>query len=460
MALTIIEGKPGSGKTYHSVWMVAQNIENWIRAEIKTGEPFSRSLWTNIKIDIDELSKYLSEKIGQTVDAGYYVHHLDDAFFSHYIPVSKTLTDPQGKPRPEFWWDQFPENALVIIDEVHKHLGNETSLTYAVNAKSMNFATGWRNYVMEHRHSGTDIFLITQSRANVVRAVLLASQNMYVITNAKSKGIGKPINIPFSDLDIVKEAWGISTQLYTVRTFEFIASSACETGEVTSHLMSEKIFKLYQSHTHGDVKLDRPDLQLTKFGAVRWLIKKHAWHLGLKAGVALLAVVIAAKVLLAIPTAVQSAFATAMPVVTGEKDDLKPPPIPEPPKVEKPVVSAPTVAPVPEKADCGCGNKSETKIEPKSEVKTATPRRIRLNPETGEVMKGARIGIPQAIETDDLPIISGETVQALTAYSFYSGGVRHSTGDTVLYQGGMERVKKIDVKKGIIHFESGKTLRK
>jgi broad-specificity NMP kinase len=62
--LDIICGKPGSGKTYHCASMLVDMLTDWCKYEKKNNQKFSRRLFTNIQINVDQLNKVIESRVG------------------------------------------------------------------------------------------------------------------------------------------------------------------------------------------------------------------------------------------------------------------------------------------------------------------------------------------------------------------------------------------------------------
>jgi broad-specificity NMP kinase len=108
VTLSIIAGKPGSGKTYHMMMLLVAMLVDWLRYEIKHwdeekkeyiyGEEYPSSVWTNIVMNEEGLNETVSKCVGQDVDAWKYVHFCDDAFFDDMNCT--------------YWWNKFPAKSV------------------------------------------------------------------------------------------------------------------------------------------------------------------------------------------------------------------------------------------------------------------------------------------------------------------------------------------------------------
>jgi hypothetical protein len=150
------------------------------------------------------------------------------------------------------------------------------------------FVVQFRNYISEHRHYGHNLIFITQHTDNVSTSILAMAEKLYQVTNAKSLSLPFPLNIPFSDIDVIKEAWGLKTQCYRVNVGKYFGRRVRFDNEVTTHLMTDAVFKCYTSHTLKDISSDKPSLNLTRLGSILWFCKRHFFHLFLKSVVVFL----------------------------------------------------------------------------------------------------------------------------------------------------------------------------
>ncbi len=53
MSLQIVAGKPGSGKSYHTVTMLLRYFEDWATFQRKEERPFDRVLYTNLPLQVE-----------------------------------------------------------------------------------------------------------------------------------------------------------------------------------------------------------------------------------------------------------------------------------------------------------------------------------------------------------------------------------------------------------------------
>ena len=91
------------------------------------------------------------------------------------------------------------------------------------------------------------------------------------------------LGIPFADIDVVKEAFGYNQQYANILYGNYIGRAF--KPESTLHiLLKSEIYNLYKSHNNSAAS-DRPSLNFSRFGAVCWFLRRHLWHLIIKAAV-------------------------------------------------------------------------------------------------------------------------------------------------------------------------------
>jgi len=263
--LSIIAGKPGSGKSYHMASIVVDMLDNWLRYEHKECKPYPSSIWTNMKFNLEGLNETLSKRLGREVDVSHYMNYCDQSFFD----------------AKRFWWEQFPATAVIIIDEVHFHLAKDMAYGYG----GLSVEKGLVNWISTHRHSGQELYFLSQHTDQFARAVLGIADQLLDIINAKSIYFGFPYNIHLSDIYELKSAFGINTQYYRVKMGMFRGKTIRWSGGVENILMKESVFRVYQTFSHGKegssavVTGDRPSLNRTPLEAIWWFTRKHGYHL-------------------------------------------------------------------------------------------------------------------------------------------------------------------------------------
>ena len=287
MTIKIIYGKPGSGKSYHAVKTLASILCDWARVEKETGEPYAQRLFTNLSFNRDAVKSYVDKNAGVDFDVDRYLNILEDDFFTPPAPKRDEngafFYDKQGEQQFDFWWDKFPDDALIVIDEIHKLLGSEFAYVKAVQETA-----ALRNYMAQHRHKRHDWILITQDKDQIARPVLRMSEEAVHVFNLKTSTLPFPISIPMADVETLLKGFGVTRQVYRVRVGTYGSSGNRVTfdGPIQVFVMSQEIFALYQSVTMASSKLDitgdRALPFVGRWGAVRWFAMKHGPHLALK----------------------------------------------------------------------------------------------------------------------------------------------------------------------------------
>jgi len=204
MTLRAIHGKPGSGKSCFCTSLIVKQLGDWVRYEREQGERYARTFYTNIPLHIEAINDYLSKELClKEVDVTDYIEVLDDTFFR----------TEDGKYRE--WWNDFPEGAFIVIDEVHHYL--PASIKRKKDG-GIDYVDKFTNYVSMHRHRQHDIILLSQHIDNVTVEVKKQIDTVYEVLNVKNRKIGIwPLQVPMSDVDAVREAWGFPVQLAHIR---------------------------------------------------------------------------------------------------------------------------------------------------------------------------------------------------------------------------------------------------
>jgi hypothetical protein len=395
--LTIIAGKPGSGKTYHMMSLLTDNLTDWVRYENKHGQPFDSTLQTNIVINIEGLNETISKRIGKTVDVSPYINYCDDKFFHDDSCV--------------YWWNKFPLKSLIVIDEVHQYLGK--SFEYG----SIDIETELINFLSTHRHGQQELYFLTQHIDQFANQILGIADTLLEIVNVKSLHLPFPLSIPMSDIDELKRAFGIKTQYYQANVGNFRGKAVKWSGATSRHLMSNEIYRVYKSHTKSEESSDRPSLDMSPIEGLIWFARRHWWHLLPK----LAGVVSLPFVLVWIMSGIPSLLSAAV---------VKP-------KVESSIALQKTESLTVEKP-----TRSEVP-EPLS-TKTSSP----VPPPSGSML---------GFGNDKQEPVS-EIVMLFPNGVLLSNGKKYKIGETLTIEGKEETLKCVNVRCGIVVFVSGKTV--
>jgi hypothetical protein len=124
-----------------------------------------------------------------------------------------------------------------------------------------------------------DLIFLTQHIENFAVQILGIADGLIEVVNLKNQFLPFPFNIPVSDLDVIKESFGIKTQYYVVSHGKFRGRYVRWSGGSEKHLMIADIFGVYESHSLSNVAGDRPSLSMRKLESIIWFFKKHGYHL-------------------------------------------------------------------------------------------------------------------------------------------------------------------------------------
>ena len=407
MSLQIVSGKPGSGKSYHTVVLLLAQLEDWARFELKEGKPFERVLYTNLTLDTEKINAYLFDKIGQEVDISHYIFSINE-------DVRRQFAANEGK----FPLAILPQNAMIVIDEVQRMFGSEMD----GDKKNKKFEVEFRNYISTHRHHGHDLIFITQHTDNISKAILAMAEKLYQVENAKYGSLSFPLNIPFADIDVVKESFGIKGQFYRVSVGKYQGRRVKFDNEVTSHLMTQEVFACYSSHTLSDVSSDRPSLNLSRRGAILWFTKKHGWHLILKLIAAVFIVLFALHFFKQMPLIITRTLSSTL-------TPAKMSPAPEKTTVPKMSPAPPVVPGIP-----------PSQIIPPAPI--------------GHGCNDPNCTIDHSVP---VPLMKpNEKITAVFPLGVITDNGRRKIGQPVSIDGTEEIIKTINVRQGVVVFESGK----
>lgn len=295
--LNIIQGKPGSGKSFFAVKKIAELLINLVEDEYRTKQFGVRRVYTNIKINLEEIDTYIEEITHTGIKASKYIISLDNDFFWE--------TGPDGKKCLCEWWDKFLDGAYIVIDEVQYYLASNSK-----DNKLDGYNKAFELYISTHRHKAQDLVFITQHTDNIMRSCLSMADGCYIVTNYKSFVLPL-LGIPISDFDVVRSAWGNDYQAANVE-FGIYVGRAFHRQNVEQLLLTDTIFKLYKSH-NDNISTDRPKLNLSRLGSLFWLFRRHALQLSIKF-IVLVGVCMALYYSFrAVPTAIGRLFLTPSP---------------------------------------------------------------------------------------------------------------------------------------------------
>ena len=414
--LSIIAGKPGQGKSYHMAMLLVDMLTEWVRYELREGKLFDSSIWTNIVLREEGLNETIGKRLGKKVDAWKYINYCDTTFFND--------------PECSFWWTKFPPKSVIVIDEVHFHLGKK------VEYGSLDMEQALINWISTHRHTQQEIYFLTQHTDQFASQVLGIADKLLEIVNMKSMDLPWPISVPMIDIYDLKSAWGIKTQYYQANIGNFRGKAVRWSGAIQRYMMTPDIFRVYKSHDAGMEESDRPSLNMTKLGSLRWFFGKHGWHLVPKVGGIVAMPFVLAKVLFSLPvflmTAVSGNFSEISAAVPAVVQEVSAEESPSPPSLDRNIPMA--------------RQSASPAIRP-----AAAPG------ESSPVAKVESIPAPTRVE----PVV----VKRLKMVMLFNGGVifddgsRVTSGEAFDYEGKTETLAFACAVCGVVGFESGKRLR-
>jgi hypothetical protein len=311
--LTVIEGKPGSGKTCFCTSMLVKYLEDWVRYGIEKNERYPRRLLTNIPLRVEAINDYLTERIGERVSVTDYVYLLEQTYFYR---EGLDLKDLRKEARVK-WWEKFENGDFVAIDEVHQILGAESSRV------DTEYHESFRDFISVHRHSMNDFIFITQHNRNIHKDILAMAEDCYKIINVKSKTLPL-LGIPFADIDVVKESFGIKHQYANVLHGVY-EGMAFRKDSTSSFLLRPEFYNLYQSHTKvkEGKAFDRPSYNFTPLGSIIWFIRRHFFGVFFRALILCFMIYICYATVISMPKIFQSAFKSGIPNEVLDKPDKK-----------------------------------------------------------------------------------------------------------------------------------------
>ena len=141
MAIYMLDGIPGSGKSYSC-------LKDFIIPAVKA----DREIYCNIDgIDVEAICRYLKKDYDDYVGKFHYMDELaEEGFYMDKISKSE-------------------HNALIIVDEAHKFYGSRSFSKFTVELQ---------HYFAYHRHFGHDIILISQTVDSIDKWIRTRTQQI------------------------------------------------------------------------------------------------------------------------------------------------------------------------------------------------------------------------------------------------------------------------------------------
>lgn len=294
MSIQIVIGKPGTGKSYH----VVRYLEKYLTT-LSRKKRIGRRIYTNLSLNLKEFQDHF-DRLHVPIEIDDVIVLLDqkDLTFDESLLApgdarevrrGNKLTLEINPTSQAFFWNRFPDNALIVIDEIQKYLSSVKDVGEAEEQSLI-------EYFSLHRHKKHDWIFITQSLLSLSVNVRRVSEKVTETLNSKALTLPFPFSIPMSDIQTLLLGFGVQNQVYRVRegrldgTYKVIYD-----GPIEVVTMSQEIFKLYKTHTLiGDEGEDNivtdseVPFELGKGASRRacfWFLRKHGFHLSVKAGI-------------------------------------------------------------------------------------------------------------------------------------------------------------------------------
>lgn len=297
MTLKAIHGKPGSGKTCYLVFLLMKLLADWAKYGHDHGELYPRVLYTNVPLNIEAVNDYLTKELGFEVDITEQIVLLDDSFFRNENGDYKE------------WWEDFPEGAFIVIDEVHHYL----PASMKRKKGGQDYSDKFTNYVSMHRHRQHDIILLSQHIDNVSVEVKKQIDTVYEVLNVKNRTIGIfPFTVQMTDIDAVREAWGFPVQMAHIKKGVCEARKVVYDKNYDVFILVPSLFALYRSHTKSDEALDRPSLKLGRIGSLIWFARRYCFKFIFSVFVIVSGVMIARSMFTTLPVALVNGLSSGL----------------------------------------------------------------------------------------------------------------------------------------------------
>ncbi|MBP5620520.1 MAG: hypothetical protein J6X44_00750, partial [Thermoguttaceae bacterium] len=246
--ITIVVGKPGSGQSYHIVRHIAKYLTT-----LSKKETIERKIYTNVSLNLDELQAYFNRR-AISIDVRSIVKLLEEADLKldrDKLRPGDVKEEKRGNRlhtvvnpfSPAFFWNRFPDNALIVIDEIQKYIGSVKEYGESEEQSLV-------EYFSLHRHKKHDWIFLTQAITSLSVVVRRVSEKVIEVYNSKSTTLPFPFSIPVADIFTLLRGFGIENQVYRVRTGVLQGTYRVDfEGPIEVVKMSPEIFRLYQTHT-------------------------------------------------------------------------------------------------------------------------------------------------------------------------------------------------------------------
>ena len=284
--ISIVIGKPGSGKSYHIVKYLFDEFCSMARTGI------TRNIYTNISLNIDEINKAVKKKTNVSLDVKPLINFLSDKDLRYdasrlregdlqIVIRGSKKSQEVALDSPAFFWNRIKNDSLIVIDEIQKYLGGIKDVGESEKQSLV-------EYFSLHRHRKQDWIFLTQALMSLTVEVRRVSEVVYEVFNAKSMTLPWPLSIPMRDVEILMKGFGVYNQVYRVRRGLLDGTYKVEYDKGADVCkMDKSIFVLYQTHTLSkdstaalvsDSKLPFELGEGSGRRAVLWFIRKHIGH--------------------------------------------------------------------------------------------------------------------------------------------------------------------------------------
>ncbi|ELI5732291.1 hypothetical protein RRK63_000943 [Vibrio fluvialis] len=225
MAITLIKGRPGAGKSYECV-------VHHILPSIKDG----RKIVTNIPLNVDHF----------TFIYGEHVRDLLEVVPFDFDGGHRYLSDPEDYKKYQDWKNDKGQGCLFVLDECHLifPLSGRGKSQSDLAEKQIEFFSG-------HRHWGFDFIFLTQSDRKINR--LLREDIEICIELRKNRAMGDK----------------------SYRRYVFYYGDGKKGGliEQGSREYEDKFFPFYKSHTKSEGEVTEANIKDMKKWHQHWVIR-------------------------------------------------------------------------------------------------------------------------------------------------------------------------------------------
>ncbi len=210
MALNILVGRPGSGKSYESV------VYHVIPA-LKDG----RKVVTNLPLNLEHFKQVFGDDVLELID-------IREDRFDKANGVIKSLSRPEDFTQDD-WQNEKGQGPLFVIDECHFQFPKTGR-----GKQAQESLLDCLEYFSMHRHYGHDVLFMTQSLGKLNKDLRDMIEIQYIVSKHTAAG---------------------SQKSYTQKVMDGAAARAtCVNTKVRTY--KKEFFPFYKSHTKSDNSVD------------------------------------------------------------------------------------------------------------------------------------------------------------------------------------------------------------